>query len=181
MIGIATEAVNQRAGFAHPIGVSPVRFCTAAGAPASNEAGFSDRTRRRDGGTCRALVRETMVDFASDGTMAEGNELTARVETVETKIDRLSQSVDERFNQVDKRFDQVDERFKQVDEAIAEQRAYTEFVYERLDGRISAVDGKVTALDGKVSALDGRVTALQGGFGRLERKLDHVIDQLDAR
>ena len=108
-----------------------------------------------------------MVDFASDGTMAEGNELTARVETVETKIDRLSQSVDERFNQ--------------VDEAIAEQRAYTEFVYERLDGRISAVDGKVTALDGKVSALDGRVTALQGGFGRLERKLDHVIDQLDAR
>jgi hypothetical protein len=32
MIGIATEAVNQRAGFAHPIGVSPVTFCTAAGA-----------------------------------------------------------------------------------------------------------------------------------------------------
>ena len=85
--------------------------------------------------------------------MPEGNELTARVETVETKIDRLSRSVDERFNQ-------VDERFNQVDAAIAEQRAYTEFVYERLDRRIAA---------------------LEGGFARFERKLDHVIDRLDTR
>jgi phage shock protein A len=115
-----------------------------------------------------------MVDFARGGTMSESNELTARVETVETKIDRLAQSVDERFNQ--------------VDEAIAEQRAHTEFVHERLDGRINALDGKVTALDGKLSALDGkvstldgRVSTLQGGFGRLERKLDQFMDRFDGR
>lgn len=73
-------------------------------------------------------------------------------ETVGQKLDTLSASVDKRFDTLTTRFDtlsaSVDERFDAVDVALIEQRQYTEFAFDRLDGR----------------------------FDRLERKLDQFID-----
>jgi hypothetical protein len=82
----------------------------------------------------------------------------------EEMIERF-EHVDRRFEQVDKRFEQVDERFGLVEnrledgfagvtEQLVEQRAYTEFGYERLDKSLHA---------------------LSGGLARLERKLDRVL------
>jgi hypothetical protein len=68
-----------------------------------------------------------------------------RMERVEQKLDALSTSVDRRFDALSA---SVDERFGAVDVALVEQRQYTEFAFERLDGR----------------------------FDRLERKLDQFID-----
>ena len=80
-------------------------------------------------------------------------------ETVEQKLDKLSASVDHRFGAVDQRFDAVDRQFDDVRAALAEQRQYTEFAFDRL-------------------ATDMRACfdCLEGGFNRLERKLDQFID-----
>jgi chromosome segregation ATPase len=78
----------------------------------------------------------------------------------EEMIERFEQ-IDKRFDQIDERFDQIDERFEQVEggfaavtEQLVEQRAYTEFGYERLDKSLHA---------------------LSGGLSRLERKLDRIL------
>ena len=55
---------------------------------------------------------------------------------IEQKLDSLATSMDERFATVDHRFDEVSEAF-------AEQRRYTEFGFERLDKRLTAMDGKL--------------------------------------
>lgn len=108
--------------------------------------------------------------------------LPGKVQAIETKLDALSASVDERFRQVDARFRQVDARFEQVDArfdhvdarfnqvdarfdevtfALVEQRQYTEFAFERLRSEMTAGFSTMTDY-----------------FGRLERKLDQVIDRL---
>jgi len=110
------------------------------------------------------------------------DDLTKRVETVETKLDRLSASVDQRFDQVDRRFEEVDRRFDQVDAAIVEQLEYTEFAYSRLEAKMEA---GFSRLEGKIAAESSRLDAkMDAGFGhvrRIERKLDQFIDvQLQA-
>ena len=64
------------------------------------------------------------------------------LDTLGTKVDALSASVDQRFEQVDKRFD---DGFTEVAEQFAEQRAYTEFAFSRLEkemtGRFDRLEG----------------------------------------
>jgi hypothetical protein len=95
-------------------------------------------------------------------------EMIERFEQVDARFEQIDQrfdQVDERFEQVDERFEQVDERFERVERRIedgfaavtqqlVEQRAYTEFGYERLDKTLHA---------------------LGGGLARLERKLDRIL------
>ena len=96
--------------------------------------------------------------------MTDGSSsLPERVEVIEQKLDGLIQSVDARFEQVDRRFDQVDA-------AIVEQRAYTEFAYEKLD---SKMDAGFARLDQKIDDGLGKV---EGQFIQLERKIDQIID-----
>jgi len=65
-----------------------------------------------------------------------------------TTIQELSVSVDRRFDAVDRRFDDVDRRFD-------EQRQYTEFAFVKLQEELVVV---------------------KSGLGRVERKLDRLID-----
>ena len=85
--------------------------------------------------------------------------------TIAEKITALGKSVDERFAQVDERFAQVDARFADIDtrfdevaEAFVEQRKYTEFAFATLRAEVMG--------------------EMKGGFGRLDRKLDRVLDVL---
>jgi len=68
--------------------------------------------------------------------MTHPEALPERVDRIEQKLDSLATSMDERFATVDHRFDEVSEAF-------AEQRRYTEFAFERLDKRLTAMDGKL--------------------------------------
>src|SRR4249920_3892671 len=134
--------------------------------------------------------RPTMVDSPKERTMTDGSSnLPERVEIIEQKLDGLIRSVDTRFDQ--------------VDTAIVEQRAYTEFAYERVDSKMDAgfarLDSKMDAgsarLDSKIDAgsarLDSKMDAgfaslgsmidagqsnVDGRFARLERKIDQIID-----
>ncbi|CAN5770279.1 hypothetical protein BH24ACI5_BH24ACI5_13410 [soil metagenome] len=80
--------------------------------------------------------------------------LVDRVDAIEQKLDGLTASVDARFDAVDARFDEVTS-------ALVEQRQYTEFAFERLRGEMVA-----------------GFAAMTTNFGRLERKLDQVIDRI---
>lgn len=77
--------------------------------------------------------------------MDGASNLPERVQVIELKLDALAVSVDARFDE--------------VRAAIAEQRAYTEYVYEKLDQK-----------------MDAGLTKIDGRFGRLERKIDQIID-----
>jgi len=113
----------------------------------------------------------TMVDSPKERTMTNGSSnLPERLEVVEQKLDGLIQSVDVRFAQVDARFNHVDQRFDEVDAAIVEQRAYTEFAYEKLN---SKMDAGFARLDQKI---DDGLVRVDGRFDRLERKIDQIID-----
>jgi len=120
------------------------------------------------------------------------SDLPERVGVIEQKLDGLIQSVDARFDQ--------------VDAAIVEQRAYTEFAYEKLDAKMDAsfarVDRKMDAgfarldqkidegltrldskmdagfvrLDQKIDDIDNRLGKVDGRFARLETKIDRIID-----
>ena len=93
-----------------------------------------------------------MVDSPKEETMDGASNLPERVQVIEQKLDALAVS--------------VDSRFEQVSAAIAEQRAYTEYVYERLDQKMDA--GFANVEEG-FARVDGR-------FARLERKIDQIID-----
>ena len=115
-------------------------------------------------------------------------------ETVEQKLDKLSASVDHRFGAVDQRFEAVDQRFDAVDRqfddvraALAEQRQYTEFAFDRLasemragfngvESRFDGLEGRFNGLESRFGGLEGRFGGLEGKFSRLERKLDQFID-----
>ena len=73
-------------------------------------------------------------------------------ETVEQKLDKLSASVDHRFDAVDRQFDDVRA-------ALAEQRQYTEFAFDRV-----------------ASEMRDGFKGVEGRFNKLERKLDQFID-----
>ena len=125
-----------------------------------------------------------MVSFTKGGAMADWNrELGERVERVEQKVDDLATS--------------VDRRFAEFSEALVEGRRYTEFAFDRLDGRFDALEGRFDGLEGRFGVVEGRFDALEarfdglegrfdglegrfgvleGRFGRLERKLDQFID-----
>ena len=82
--------------------------------------------------------------------MTNPEALPERVDRIEQKLDSLAVSIDRRFSDVDRRFSDVDRRFNEVDkrfnevtDAIVEQRQYTEFAFERLDKRLTAMDGKL--------------------------------------
>src|SRR5688500_13905029 len=101
-------------------------------------------------------ARWTMVNFGRLEEMAKTSEsLSTQMHTLGASIDERFGQVDERFAQVDKRFEQVDKRFDKlekrmeegfaaVDEHFAEQRAYTEFAFGRLEqtmnGRFDRVE-----------------------------------------
>jgi hypothetical protein len=80
--------------------------------------------------------------------------LPAKVDAIEQKLDALIASVDRRFTSVDTRFDDVTS-------ALVEQRRYTEFAFERLRGDMVA-----------------GFAAMTTNFGRMERKLDQLIDRI---
>ena len=72
--------------------------------------------------------------------------LEVKVDSVEAKVDSLAATMDRRFDE--------------VAEALGEQRHYTDFAYERLDDRMSALE-----------------TEMRSGFARMDRKLDQLIDR----
>lgn len=110
-----------------------------------------------------------MIDSPKESALADRiDDLTQRVETVETKLDRLSASVDQRFDQ--------------VDAVILEQRECTEFAYSRLGAKMDAGFSRLEAkMDAESGRLEAKMDAGFGGFGRIERKLHQFIDvQLQA-
>jgi hypothetical protein len=111
-----------------------------------------------------------MVDFAR-------LKMADTVESLSAQVSALGTSMDERFETIEKR---VEDGFAAVDEHFAEQRAYTEFGYERLERamveRFDAMDGRFDAMDGRFDAMGGRFDAMNGRFDRLERKLDQFIE-----
>jgi hypothetical protein len=86
--------------------------------------------------------------------------LPVKVNAIEQKLDALTVAVDARFAAVDARFDTVDARFDEVTSALVEQRQYTEFAFDRLRREMMAGFAMMTT-----------------NFGRLERKLDQLIDR----
>ena len=135
--------------------------------------------------------RRTMVDSPKERTMTDGSSnLPERVEVIEQKLDGLIQSVDARFEQVDRRFEEVDRRFDQVDAAFIEQRAYTEFAYERLDSKMDAgfarldrrMDTGFARLESKMDTDVARLESkMDAGFARLDQKIDAGLGKVDGR
>lgn len=82
-------------------------------------------------------------------------ELSVSVDQRFEAVDRRFEAVDRRFDAVDRRFDAVDRQFEAVGAAIIEQRQYTEFAFGQLEQELVVV---------------------KSGLGRVERKLDRLID-----
>jgi hypothetical protein len=85
------------------------------------------------------------------------NALTCRMadeKPVAETLETIAEKVTALSKSVDARFVDVDRRFDEVSEAFVEQRKYTEFAFEQLR------------------------TEMKGGFGRLDRKLDRVLETL---
>ena len=115
-----------------------------------------------------------------DGKLAEGVRMAETLDTLGTKVDELTASVDKRFEDVDKR---IEDGFTVVAVQFAEQRAYTEFAYARLEkamsDRFDRLEGKVGGLDGKVGGLEGKVGGLEGQGDRIDGKVDRIEAKLD--
>ena len=98
-----------------------------------------------------------------------------RVDALETRLDHLSASVDRRFDTVDRRFDAVDAGF-------LEQRQYTEFAFEKLERTVNArfdqVDARFAGVDTRLAGVEVEVRVVSSGLGRVERKLDQLIDRM---
>jgi len=75
-----------------------------------------------------------------------------RLASVESKRDSLATTMDQRFDE--------------VAEALGDQNGYTDFAYERLDGKVSRLDDRMSTLE----------TEMHAGFARMDRKLDQLID-----
>jgi hypothetical protein len=89
--------------------------------------------------------------------------MTRRVDGLEVKLDAVSEKIDNLSVSVDR-------RFEQVDGAFVEQRQYTEFAFQRLEG---TMDAKFSQLG---ATMDARFGRLDGHIGRVERKVDELID-----
>lgn len=103
-----------------------------------------------------ASVDSRLASF--DNRFAEVDRRFADVDRRFGEVDERFAEVDRRFTEVDKRFDEVDKRFDEVSEAIAEQRQYTEFAFDRLHR---------TMLE--------QFADMRGYFQRLDHKLDLVV------
>jgi len=104
------------------------------------------------------LARRSQDRHAEDDvTMTiNGDDVIARLERVENKVDALDKKVDvldQRFDAVDKKLDAVDKKF------------------DSLDQRFDAVDKKFDAVDKKFDALDKKVDAV-------DKKVDKRVDEL---
>lgn len=64
-------------------------------------------------------------------------------EALPDRVDRIEQKLDSLTASIDRRFADVDRRFNDVTDALVEQRQYTEFAFERLDKRLTAMDVKL--------------------------------------
>ena len=98
------------------------------------------------------------VDQRFDAVDRRFDDVDRRFEAVDRRfeaVDRRFDAVDRRFNAVDQRFDAVDREFEAVAAAIVEQRQYTEFAFGQLQQELVVV---------------------KAGLGRVERKLDRLID-----
>ena len=93
-----------------------------------------------------------------------GEDVGVQVAAIDRKVDALAVTMNQRFEEMNQ---MVNVRFAEVSEAFAEQRRYTDFAYDRLDGRISQLDARLITLETKVDS----------GFARMERKLDQLLDR----
>ena len=78
------------------------------------------------------------------------DDLAERVHSLEIKMDQVPATIDQRFDA--------------VDAAIAEQRRYTEFAFDRVRAELAEVKTEVLG-------------AVNAGLGRPERKLDQFVDR----
>ena len=85
----------------------------------------------------------------------QGRRTPTTIEELSVSVDQRFEAVDRRFEAVDRRFDAVDRQFEAVGAAIIEQRQYTEFAFGQLEQELVVV---------------------KSGLGRIERKLDRLID-----
>jgi uncharacterized protein YceH (UPF0502 family) len=91
-------------------------------------------------------------------------DLSTRVEAVERKVDGLAASMDVRFDQ--------------VNAALVEQRAYTEFAYDRLDEKLNALDARMESRFGRLEGnMEARFAQVDAHVARLDRKLDQLLDR----
>ena len=92
--------------------------------------------------------------------------MTENLEALPARVDRIERKLDSLTSSVDKRFDDVSE-------AIAEQRQYTEFAFERLQGMM------VDQFQQLSQKLDRAATLDQ--LEQLSQKLDRAatLDQLE--
>ena len=88
-----------------------------------------------------------------------------RLTSVETKVDSLAATMDRRFDE--------------VAAGLGEQRRYTDFAYERLNGKISRLDDRVSRLDDKVSRLDDKVSRLDDRMSTIEKEMHSGFAQMD--
>ena len=86
----------------------------------------------------------------------KGEAMVERLEDLPEKVQAIEQKLDALTTSVDARFDAVDARFDEVTAAFVEQREYTDFTFQQLRSE------------------------MQSGFGRIERKLDMVIDRISG-
>jgi hypothetical protein len=86
----------------------------------------------------------------------KGEAMVERLEDLPERVQAIEQKLDALSTSVDARFDAVDARFDEVTAAFVEQREYTDFGFQRVRSE------------------------MQSGFGRLERKLDMVIDRISG-
>jgi hypothetical protein len=100
-----------------------------------------------------------MVDSPKREPMADPMEaLPERVNAIEQKLDALTVNVDVRFDE--------------ATSALVEERQYAEFASDRL--RNEMLSGFATTQ----TRFDTAFTTMTTNFGRLERKLDQVIDHV---
>jgi len=66
----------------------------------------------------------------------------------------------------------MEDGFSAVDEHFAEQRAYIEFAFTRVDDRVTGLEQR---MDRRFDRLDGRFDRLEGRFDRFETKLDRAL------
>jgi hypothetical protein len=100
------------------------------------------------------------LDFKVSSVEVKVDALDMRVGSVEAKVDALEVKVDSVDGKVDSLAATMDRRFDEVAVALVEQRRYTDFAYEGLDERMSALE-----------------TEVRSGFARMDRKLDQLIDR----
>ena len=101
--------------------------------------------------------------------------LPERVNAIEQKLDALSINVDVRFDD--------------VTSALVEQRQYTEFAFDRLrnemlggfatmEARFATMEARFDTTEARFDTMEARFDTMTAHFGRLEQKLDQVIDHV---